>query len=94
MAEGDVYETVRRHAAQGRIAYMHLRNVRGRVPHYSETFIDEGDVDVARVVRILRECGFDGVLVPDHAPQMACAAPWHAGMAFAMGYINALVKAA
>ena len=93
MAEGDVYETVRRHAAQGRIAYMHLRNVRGRVPRYHETFIDEGDVDVARVVRILRDADFDGVLVPDHAPQMRCAAPWHAGMAFAMGYINALVKA-
>ncbi len=93
MTEGDVYDTVRRHAAQGRIAYMHLRNVRGHVPHYHETFIDEGDVDIARVVRILREENFNGVLVPDHAPQMSCAAPWHAGMAFAMGYINALVKA-
>ena len=92
MSEGDVYATVERHAKQGRIAYMHLRNVRGRVPHYHETFIDEGDVDVARVVRILDESGFDGVLTPDHAPQMSCAAPWHAGMAFAMGYINALLK--
>lgn len=92
MSEGDVYETVRRHAAQGSIAYVHLRNVRGRVPRYHETFIDEGDVDVARVVRILSECGFDGVVIPDHAPQMSCAAPWHAGMAFAMGYLAALVK--
>ncbi len=92
MSEGDVHATVQRHAAQGRIAYIHLRNVRGRVPHYHETFIDEGDIDVARVVRILHEAGFDGVLIPDHAPQMTCGAPWHAGMAFAMGYINALVS--
>lgn len=93
MAEGDVYETIARHAAQGRIAYVHLRNVRGRVPNYAETFIDEGDVDIARVVRILHDAKFDGVVIPDHAPQMSCAAPWHAGMAFAMGYIAALVKA-
>jgi mannonate dehydratase len=93
MREGDVYETVRRHAAQGRIAYMHLRNVRGRVPHYHETFIDEGDVDIARVIGILHAAGYDGVVIPDHAPRMACDAPWHAGMAFAMGYLRALLQA-
>ncbi len=93
MSEGDVYDTVRRHAAQGSIAYMHLRNVHGRVPHYHETFIDDGDIDIPRVVGILRSAGFGGVVIPDHAPQMTCAAPWHAGMAFAMGYIAALLRA-
>jgi len=92
MSEGDVYDTVQRHAAQGHIAYMHLRNVHGRVPHYEETFIDDGDVDIARVIGILKDVGYDGVLIPDHAPQMSCDAPWHAGMAFAMGYINALLR--
>lgn len=92
MSEGDPYEAVSRYAAQGRIAYMHLRNVRGRVPHYHETFIDEGDVDMARIIRILHDSGYDGVLIPDHAPQMSCDAPWHAGMAFAMGYMLALMK--
>jgi mannonate dehydratase len=29
------------------------------------------------------------VIIPDHAPQMSCAAPWHAGMAFALGYLRA-----
>jgi len=91
MSEGNIYETIERHARNGEIAYVHLRNVRGRVPFYHETFIDEGDVDIARVIAILRDARFDGVLIPDHAPQMRCDAPWHAGMAFAMGYINALV---
>lgn len=93
MAVGDVHAAVAHHAGQGRIAYVHLRNVRGRVPRYRETFIDEGDVDVPRVIRTLRDAGFDGVVIPDHAPQMTCAAPWHAGMAFAMGYLNALMQA-
>ena len=64
------------------------------MPHYHETFIDDGDVDVARVIRILRDAGFEGVVIPDHAPQMACAAPWHAGMAFAMGHLGALIRGA
>jgi mannonate dehydratase len=93
MTDGDLYEAVERYSRQGRIAYVHLRNVRGKVPQYHETFIDEGDVDVLRVLRILRQNGFDGVVIPDHTPQMACAAPWHAGMAYALGYMKAALQA-
>ena len=89
MTEGDVYDAVERYSAQGKIAYVHLRNVRGKVPHYRETFIDEGDVDVLRVLAVLKANRFDGIIIPDHAPQMSCSAPWHAGMAFAMGYLRA-----
>lgn len=89
MTDGDVYEAVDAYSRQGKIAYVHLRNVRGKVPFYRETFIDEGDVDVRRVVRILKQNRFEGVIIPDHAPQMSCAAPWHAGMAYALGYLRA-----
>jgi D-mannonate dehydratase len=94
MTEGDIYDVVDTYSRQGRIGYVHLRNVRGKVPTYKETFIDDGDVDMLRVIGILKKNGFDGVLIPDHAPQMSCAAPWHAGMAFAMGYMKAALKAA
>lgn len=92
MADADVYAAVDRYSKQGKIAYLHFRNVRGRVPHYRETFVDEGEVDMIRVLRILRKNGFDGVVVPDHTPQMTCNAPWHAGMAFAMGYMRAALQ--
>ncbi len=93
MTEGDVYESVDLHSREGRIAYVHLRNVRGKAPHYRETFIDDGEVDVLRVLAILKRNRFDGVIIPDHAPQMSCAAPWHAGMAFALGYLRAGMQA-
>ena len=93
MPGADVYEATRRYASQRAIAYVHLRNVAGKAPHYKETFIDDGDVDVPRVLRVLHESGFDGVVIPDHAPQMACDAPWHAGMAYAMGYLRAAIDA-
>jgi mannonate dehydratase len=94
MTEGDIYEVVDQYSRQRRLGYVHLRNVTGKVPHYRETFIDDGAVDVMRVLRILHRNGFEGVIIPDHTPQMACAAPWHAGMAYALGYLKAAMKAA
>ncbi|MCX6945259.1 MAG: mannonate dehydratase [Opitutales bacterium] len=89
MTEGDIYEVVDHYSRQHRLGYVHLRNVRGKVPQYRETFIDDGEVDVRRVLGILQRNGFTGVIIPDHAPQMSCAAPWHAGMAYAMGFLQA-----
>jgi mannonate dehydratase len=93
MAGGDVYAAVDRYSKVGRIAYVHLRNVRGKVPHYHETFVDEGDTDMLRVLQILQDNGFDGVIIPDHTPLLDCAAPWHAGMAYALGWMRAALTA-
>ena len=92
MTEGDVYEAVEQYAGQGKIAYVHFRNVRGKVPRYREVFIDEGDLDMIRVLRLLKKHDFDGVLIPDHTPRLTCAAPWHAGMAYALGYMKAALQ--
>jgi mannonate dehydratase len=89
MTEGNIYDAVDQYSRQGKIAYIHLRNVVGKVPHYRETFIDEGDVDMIRILAILHRNRFDGVLIPDHTPQMTCSAPWHAGMAHTLGFMLA-----
>jgi mannonate dehydratase len=91
MSEGDIYEVVDQYSSQGKVCYVHSRNVRGKVPNYREVFIDEGDIDMIRVLRILSKNGFDGVIIPDHTPQMNCDAPWHAGMAYALGFLKAAV---
>lgn len=90
MTEGSAYDAVDQYSRQGKIAYLHLRNVVGKVPYYRETFIDEGDVDMVRILSILHRNHFDGVVIPDHTPQMSCAAPWHAGMAHTLGFILAV----
>jgi mannonate dehydratase len=89
MSEGNPYDAVDTYSKQGKIAYLHLRNVTGKVPHYSETFIDDGDVDMIRILSILHRNGYEGVIIPDHTPQMTCSAPWHAGMAHTLGFILA-----
>lgn len=92
MTEGDIYETVEQYSAQNKVAYIHFRNVRGKVPNYTETFIDDGDVDMIRVLQILKKNGFNGTLIPDHSPQMTCEAPWHAGMAHTLGFMKAALS--
>jgi len=91
MTEGDVHEATEQYSRQNKIAYIHFRNVHGKVPHYREVFVDQGDIDMRRIVAILRKNKFEGVLIPDHAPKLNCPAPWHASMAYALGYIRALL---
>ncbi|MCL6511545.1 MAG: mannonate dehydratase [Anaerolineae bacterium] len=88
----NIYDMVDRYSATGRIGYIHFRNVRGQVPTYEEVFVDEGDVDMIAVLRVLHKNNFEGVLIPDHTPQMSCPAPWHAGMAFALGFMRAAIQ--
>jgi mannonate dehydratase len=92
MTEGDIYQFMDGLSKTGQIGYIHFRNVKGKVPHYVEVFVDEGDVDMIRMLRVLHKNGYDGVLIPDHTPQMSCGAPWHAGMAYALGYMRAALQ--
>jgi mannonate dehydratase len=89
MPNADVYAAIRQYAATGRICYVHFRNVRGKAPNYREVFLDEGDADMIDALRIYRTNGYTGVFIPDHTPHTACTAPWHAGMAYALGYLRA-----
>ena len=92
MQGSDIYEAIEQFASQNRISYVHFRNVKGKVPDYQEVFLDEGDIDMMKALRIFKKYNFDGVFVPDHTPQMTCDAPWHAGMAYALGYMKAALK--
>jgi mannonate dehydratase len=92
MTDGGLYEAVDQYSRSGRLGYVHFRNVTGTAPQYRETFIDDGDVDMLRILSILKRNHFEGVLIPDHTPQMSCSAPWHAGMAFALGYMKAAMQ--
>ncbi len=55
---------------QGRIVYVHFRDVQGVVPRFQESFLGEGNYDPAAVLRRLAAVGFDGFLIDDHVPAM------------------------
>ncbi len=87
----DLYPAIDRYSKAGKVAYVHLRNVKGTVPNYVEAFVDDGDTDIIKVIRILFHNGFEGVITPDHSPGMTCPAPWHAGTTYQMGYLKAVI---
>jgi mannonate dehydratase len=91
MPGNDVLEALDKHSAQGNIGYIHFRNVKGKVPNFREVFIDEGDLDMVSAIKILKKNNYNGILIPDHSPAMNCDAPWHASMAYALGYMKALI---
>jgi mannonate dehydratase len=91
MTDGDLYEMTKSYTSQGATGYIHFRNVSGKAPSYRETFVDDGDIDMRRIQGILKQANFDGVMIPDHTPQVTCGAPWHTGMAHALGYMKGLL---
>ncbi len=82
-----------------RIPYVHVRDIRGTIDDFVETFPDDGQTDLIAIFRKLHEIGFDGYLRSDHAPQLATdasEAPEGYGMQghlFALGYLRGLERA-
>jgi mannonate dehydratase len=68
--EAAVDEVIDLLARDGRIFYVHFRDVLGTVPRFRECFLGEGNLDPARVVTRLHAAGFDGFLIDDHVPAM------------------------
>lgn len=89
----DIYSTIRHFASQNRISYVHLRNVRGKIPNYDETLIDDGDVNMAQALLCYHECGFDGALIPDHFPGLSGDTEGLASVAYAIGQMRGIMKA-
>jgi len=89
----DVYQQIR--LLGNKIFYVHFRNVRGTLPstgEYEEVSLDDGDMDMFRVLKTLKEVGYEGALHPDHTPIMIEDEKGRASLAFAVGYIKALIS--
>ena len=90
--EEAVLDAVRRLGGLGKIAYVHLRDVKGTVPVFEECFLGEGNYSPLRVIEALADVGFDGFLLDDHTPGLAGDDAYgYRGRAHALGYIQALI---
>jgi mannonate dehydratase len=90
----EMFEAMDYFAANKRIAYVHFRNVKGTIPKFSESFVDEGDVDCVAAIERLKRQEFDGFLIDDHVPHMSGDTVYmHRSRAFAIGYMRGLLHA-
>ena len=88
----DVIEAIRYFGGLGKLFKVHFRNVSNPLPEpWRETFIDDGYMDMHRVMQALREVDYDGAIIPDHIPGMVGGG--RAGLAYSIAYMRALVQA-
>lgn len=94
----DLTSVIRHFGKQGKIFFVHLRDVRGTPEKFQETFHDDGQTNLLECLKAYREVGFEGVCRPDHVPTMAGDDNANAGYSsigrlFAIGYIKGLRQA-
>lgn len=88
-----IFDVIRYFGERKKIFNVHFRNIEGGFLNFRETFIDNGSVDMLRAMRVYREVGYDGMMMPDHVPDIEGDTGDAQGFAFALGYIKALIAA-
>ena len=89
-----VLDAIRFFGKRDKLLYVHLRDVQGPVEDFTECFLGDGNCSPVETIRVLKEIGFNGFLIPDHVPRMVDDTDWcHRGRAWTVGYIKALIAA-
>jgi mannonate dehydratase len=94
----DLPGVIRKFGKQGKIFFVHFRDVRGTPEKFEETWHDEGKTDMLACLKAYKEIDFEGVLRPDHVPTVEGDSNDNAGYSsfgrlFAIGYIRGLWQA-
>lgn len=92
----DLSDTIREFA--DKIYFVHFRNTKGIPTHFRETFHDNGDIDMAKLMEIYVKNGVNVPIRVDHVPTMAgeiSTLPGYdaLGRLFAIGYLKGILDA-
>lgn len=98
LMRADLSRWLRHFAGQGRLFYLHLRDVRGTAESFEEVFHDEAGPALIETLRVCHEVGFTGPLRCDHVPTLAGESneqPGYGvlGRLFTDGYLLGLIDA-
>jgi mannonate dehydratase len=88
----EIYDVIRYFGSRKKIFNVHFRNIKGKFLNFQETFPDDGDVDMLGCLRVYKQVGYDGMLMPDHVPHIEGDTGGRQAFAFAFGYIRALMQ--
>ena len=85
-------EEMIRHFGAKKIWKIHFRNVSAPLPHFVETFMDDGYYDMWKIMKALRDVNFDGIVILDHSPTMVGGN--YTQTAYGFAYMKALLNRA
>ena len=88
-----IFDVIRYFGTRGKIFNVHFRNIRGHFLDFQETFIDDGAVDMLKALRVYKEVGYDGMIMPDHVPKIPGDTKGRLAFAYTFGYMKALIAA-
>jgi mannonate dehydratase len=92
----EIFDVIRYFGTRKKIFNVHFRNIKGGFLNFRETYPDEGDIDMLKAMRVFKEVGYDGMMMPDHVPSIPGDPGNYMGgkvaMAFALGYMRCLMK--
>lgn len=92
----DLEQTIEEFA--DKIYLVHFRNTKGEPNHFRETFHDNGDIDMAKLMKVYIKNGVNVPIRVDHVPTMAgeiSTLPGYDAMGrlFAIGYLKGILDA-
>jgi len=85
-------EEMIRHFGAEKIWKIHFRNVSAPLPHFVETFMDNGYYDMYKIMKALHDVSFSGIVILDHSPRMVGGN--YAQTAYGFAYMRALLNRA
>ncbi len=88
----EIFDIIRYFGARKKIFNVHFRNIKGRFLNFQETFPDDGDVNMLQALRVYKEVGYDGMIMPDHMPHIEGDTGQGRAFAYGFGYIQALLQ--
>lgn len=92
----EIFDVIRYFGTRGKLFNIHFRNIMGRFLNFREAYLDEGDMDMLTVMRVLKEVGYDKMIMPDHVPSIPGDPGDYMGgkVAFAnsLGYLRSLME--
>lgn len=88
----DCVTAIKHFAGMGELWKIHFRNMSAPLPHFVETFVDNGYYDMYKAMKALREVNFDGVVIGDHFPSRV-GGP-RVAVAYTVAWIRARVERA
>jgi len=92
-----VLDEIHNYGRKNRIFMVHFRNVRGSIATangFEEVLLDDGDMNMFKILLELRRVGFDGCLQPDHCPHLeGDNDDALQSLGYAVGYIKAMLAA-
>ena len=88
----EIHDVIRYFGSRGKIFNVHFRNIQGGFLNFRETFPDNGDVNLPRCLETYRAVGFDGMVMPDHVPEIAGDPGGIKAFSYCFGYIQALLQ--